>query len=91
MAQPTMHAALERIRSRRLRLDAASWRPCLRLFVPGHLHADRYFILDRHCQECWRVDLEVGERSGNRAGELRGVALPGQLERDLFVVCGLAN
>ena len=58
--------------------------------LPGHFDADGNFVLHCDRQEGRRVDLEIGEGGWNGAGYFCFVALFGLIERDLFVLSGLA-
>lgn len=65
--------------------------PRASLRMPGQVHAHWDFVLHGQGQEGWRINLEIDEGRGNRSRDPDLVALPGQLERDLLVVCGLAG
>src|ERR1700758_4689657 len=61
------------------------------LLTPRHVNAHRNFILDRHCQERWRIDFEISEGGRNGPGDMSHVALRFYFEGDLLVLCSLAG
>ena len=59
--------------------------------VPDHVDADGDVVLDGDSQEGGRLDLEVGEGSGNDAGDVMCVAFDGLVELNVGVVGGVAG
>jgi hypothetical protein len=64
---------------------------CFLLLSPGHLDLHRNVVLNRHRQQRWRVNLEIGELGRNGSRDLLFIPLRRDLERHVFVVRGLSG
>src|SRR5690349_25155395 len=56
------------------------------LLLPGHVDVYRHLVLNRNCEQRWRVDLEVGKGCWNRPNKVGLVAGGGDLKADLLVM-----
>src|SRR5580692_3105721 len=65
--------------------------PIRSLRTPSHVHAHRHLVLNRHGQQRGRLDLEIGERCWNRAGNVRLPIVRFEFKRNLFEVGSLAG
>src|ERR1700722_11421344 len=59
--------------------------------MPCQVYTHRYFVLDGHRQQRWRIDLEIGEGGRNGPGDMRLAALFFHFERHLSVMGSLAS
>ena len=55
------------------------------LLLPRPIGLHRDVVVDRHGEQRWRIDFEIGGLARNRAGDLLFVSLRGDLERHIFV------